>query len=57
MTYYSNLQYYSCLLILLFYAGTIPYTRFLMGVHSLDQIVFGMTLGLWVVSVALGLFE
>ena len=33
--------------VLLFYACTIPWTRFLMGVHSLDQIVYGLSLGIW----------
>ena len=33
--------------VLLFWAASIPYTRFLMGAHSLDQIVYGSTLGVW----------
>ena len=42
-----SLVYYLLLVIALFWAGSIPYTRFLMGVHSLDQIVYGATLGVW----------
>lgn len=33
--------------IALFWAAGIPFSRYLLGVHSLDQIVFGSTLGLW----------
>ena len=29
------------------WATLIPFSRFLLGVHSLDQIVFGMSLGIW----------
>lgn len=31
----------------LFWATTIPYSRFLLGAHSLDQLVYGSTLGIW----------
>ena len=24
-----------------------PYSRYIMGVHSLDQIVYGMSMGIW----------
>lgn len=29
------------------WAVFIPYSRYLMGVHSLDQLVFGMMMGAW----------
>jgi len=45
--FYSKGSYYFSLLFCIFWAISIPYTRFLMGVHSLDQIVYGSTLGLW----------
>lgn len=46
-TFYSKPFYYSCVAFAVFWATAIPYTRFLMGVHSLDQIVYGSTLGVW----------
>ena len=42
-----SMVYYILLAFVIFWAGSIPYTRFLMGVHSLDQIVYGATLGVW----------
>jgi len=42
-----SIVYFILLAFALFWAGSIPYTRFLMGVHSLDQIVYGATLGVW----------
>ena len=47
MKFYSKTVYFTSLIFGLFYFVTIPYTRFLVGVHSLDQIVFGLSLGLW----------
>jgi len=44
---YSRVSYYFWLALALFWATSIPYSRFLMGVHSLDQIVYGSTLGVW----------
>ena len=35
------------LLLSLFWAIGIPFSRYLLGVHSLDQVVYGFTLGLW----------
>lgn len=29
------------------YTGTIGYSRLFLGVHSLDQVVYGWTLGTW----------
>lgn len=31
----------------LFWTFSIPYTRLLMGVHSLNQVIFGLSLGVW----------
>lgn len=45
--YFSKTIYYLSLALAIFWAASIPYTRFVMGVHSLDQIIFGSTLGLW----------
>lgn len=45
--FYSKPFYYFCTAFAVFWATAIPYTRFLMGVHSLDQIVYGSTLGVW----------
>ena len=45
--FYSWYTYISVLLFMLFWAGSIPYTRFVMGVHSLDQIIYGSCLGVW----------
>lgn len=36
-----------CLLLSIYWAASIPYSRFLLGAHSLDQIVYGSTLGVW----------
>ena len=44
---FTKLQYTLGITLALYWAGTIPYTRFLMGVHSLDQIVYGTSLGIW----------
>ena len=35
------------LLLTLFWAIGIPFSRYLLGVHSLDQVVYGFSLGLW----------
>ena len=47
--YYGNKmwQYYLALFLAVFWATTIPFTRFLLGAHSLDQIIYGITLGIW----------
>jgi membrane-associated phospholipid phosphatase len=45
--FYSNGTYFFVFSFALYWAITIPYTRFLLGVHSLDQIVYGSTLGVW----------
>ena len=46
-TFYSKPFYFFCTTFAVFWATAIPYTRFLMGVHSLDQIVYGSSLGIW----------
>ena len=38
---YPKWKYCLGIAIAIYWAATIPYTRFLMGAHSLDQIVFG----------------
>jgi len=45
--FFSKTVYFFCLGLAIFWAASIPYSRFVMGVHSLDQIIFGSTLGLW----------
>ena len=45
--FFSKITYAVCLALAIFWAVTIPYTRFVMGVHSLDQIMFGSSLGVW----------
>jgi membrane-associated phospholipid phosphatase len=45
--FYSNKAYIAAIIVCLFWSATIPYTRFLLGVHSLDQIIYGITLGIW----------
>ena len=45
--YYSNKAYVPAVFLAIFWAITIPYTRFVIGVHSLNQIVYGVSLGLW----------
>ena len=45
--YYTYFKYIVIVSFFIFYSVSIAYTRFLVGVHSLDQIVFGWTLGTW----------
>jgi len=45
--YYGYPSYFLCLFLVLYWAISIPFTRFLLGAHSLDQIIFGSTLGLF----------
>ena len=40
-------KYYLALFLALFWAAVIPFTRYILGAHSLDQIIFGITLGIW----------
>ena len=47
LRYFSKHVYVVSLILNIYWAASIPYTRFLMGVHSLDQIIYGSTLGLW----------
>jgi membrane-associated phospholipid phosphatase len=43
----SWFAYIISLILGIYWAITIPFTRYLLGVHSLDQIVFGSILGFW----------
>lgn len=45
--FYAYPPYMLSLFVALFWPCTIPFTRYVLGVHSLDQILFGVTLGLW----------
>ena len=49
--YHGWCSYLLSLIFALYWMITIPYSRYLGGVHSLDQVVYGSTLG-----VALALF-
>ena len=46
-TFYSNFTYYAILVIFTIYGIAMPYTRFLMGIHSLDQVIFGFCIGIF----------
>ena len=43
----SNLKYYGCLAMALTYTFLEAFDRLYLGVHSIDQIVFGLLLGTW----------
>ncbi len=43
----NKVFYIVCLLFSIYWAASIPYSRFLLGAHSLDQVVYGSTLGVW----------
>jgi membrane-associated phospholipid phosphatase len=45
--YYSKKAYGAAIFLAIFWATTIPYTRYVLGAHSLNQIVYGITLGIW----------
>lgn len=47
--FYSWAQYIFMFAFAVLWATFIPYCRWMLGVHSLDQIVFGITLGWWTV--------
>ena len=44
--FFKSWQYMFGMILALFWAASIPYSRFLMGVHSLDQIVYGSSIGI-----------
>lgn len=48
-SFYSWLTYLTVLALAILWATLIPYSRFMLGVHSADQIVYGVTLGWWTV--------
>jgi len=43
--FYSNFLYVASMLICTFCAIIVPTSRFFLGVHSLDQLIYGFTLG------------
>lgn len=43
--YYGYCTYFVSLLVAMFWFFGIPFSRYLMGVHSLDQLLFGNSLG------------
>lgn len=45
--FFNRFEYCVGLCIMLFCMITIPTSRFVLGAHSLDQILFGFTLGIW----------
>lgn len=45
--FYSTATYCISIILALIWAVMIPFSRYLIGVHSLDQITFGITLGIW----------
>ena len=45
--FYSKVAYVITFILLLYWAISIPYTRYLLGAHSLNQVVYGSTLGIW----------
>ena len=49
VTFASWAWYIFCLVLSLFWAITIPFSRWMLGVHSLDQIIYGTTLGWWTI--------
>ena len=40
-------NYFLWLILAFYWAITIPITRYILGVHSLDQVIYGSFLGLW----------
>jgi membrane-associated phospholipid phosphatase len=47
LNFAPNYVYYPVLVFTLFYAFSVPYARYFVGVHSLNQIVYGSLLGIW----------
>lgn len=43
--FYASYVYFTSLLVAMFWFFGIPFSRYLMGVHSLDQVLFGNSLG------------
>lgn len=44
---YGWMSYIVTLILVAYWAMSIPFTRFILGAHSLDQILFGTSLGIW----------
>jgi membrane-associated phospholipid phosphatase len=42
-----KITYFLCIILGLYWTISISYCRFLLGAHSLDQIIYGITLGIW----------
>lgn len=49
--FHSNFVYYPSLMLMLVYQIMVPYSAFFYGFHDMSQIVYGITIGIW-----LGLF-
>ena len=45
--FYSKMSYFTGVVLAMWWYLSIPYSRYVMGVHSIDQIVFGTTIGTW----------
>jgi len=45
--FFATPPYVISLFVAIFWPATIPFTRYVLGVHSLDQILFGVSLGIW----------
>jgi len=47
LKFYSSAAYYSSFVFAIYWLVSIPITRIVLGVHSFDQVIFGITLGIW----------
>lgn len=45
--YCNWLVYILAIIVAIFWSSSIPFSRYLMGAHSLDQIIYGTSLGIW----------
>lgn len=45
--YHGKCKQFLCWLLAIYWTISIPFTRYLGGVHSLDQVIFGCILGIW----------
>lgn len=44
----NKFQKGALLVLAVFFSFSIGYSRFILGVHSLDQIIYGLLLGVWI---------
>jgi membrane-associated phospholipid phosphatase len=44
----SNLKKVMLFIATILFSFSIGYSRFILGVHSLDQIIFGLLIGVWI---------